>query len=114
MLRIRGFGEIRSGYDARAIGNSMAIIDSSIYARATPESDFAKSLLPGGCCPTRIFDRIDRGVARASKIKPQDCQIQVIGAGVVATSIRSKNLRMRSICVPNWTLRVLEQTHTYA
>ena len=44
------------------------------------------------------------------KIKPQNCQIQVIGAGVVATSIRSKNLRMRSICVPNWALRVLEQT----
>ena len=41
---IRGFGEIRSGYDARAIGNSMAVIDSP-FARGRGPLRAASPLL---------------------------------------------------------------------
>ena len=62
------FGEIQSGYDARAVDNTLASQGLEIYARATPESDFAKIVHPEGLGPRLIFDRIDRGVARASRI----------------------------------------------
>ena len=41
------FGEIRSGYDARAVDCAMASQGLEICARATPESDFAKVFSEG-------------------------------------------------------------------
>ena len=71
--------------------NSLTNRKATFTARATPQTVFGKIIHPEGCRPICIFGRIDRGVARASKIKSQNYQLQVIGAGVVATSIRSKN-----------------------
>ena len=65
------FGEIQSGYDTRAVDNTLASQGLEIYARATPESDFAKIVHPEGLGPRLIFDRIDRGVARA----PMSCSL---------------------------------------
>ena len=45
---IRSFGEIRSGYDARAIGNSIAVFDS-LFARGLRRNRISPR------CPCRQF-----------------------------------------------------------